>query len=77
MYLCISGIDFTSFYDISIRYWNCPDGVVFLFISLYLYRLLNMIGEKYRYRKRYFRHIRFAHSLFLVEFVPLNLWIYV
>jgi len=29
MYLCGSGIDFASFYDISIRIWSCSDSVLF------------------------------------------------
>jgi hypothetical protein len=36
MYLCVRSIDFASFYDFDIWYWNCSDSVVFLhFILLY------------------------------------------
>ena len=28
MYLCVRGIDFTSFYDCDIIFWNCSDIVV-------------------------------------------------
>jgi hypothetical protein len=27
--LCVSGIDFTGFYNFSITFWSCSDGVVF------------------------------------------------
>ena len=30
MYLCVRGIDFVSFYDFCIRFWDCYDSVVFL-----------------------------------------------
>jgi len=29
MYLCVRVIDFDSFYDFDIRFWNCSDSVVF------------------------------------------------
>jgi len=29
MYLCLKGIDLTSFSDVSIGYWNCSDSVLF------------------------------------------------
>ena len=29
MYLCVRGIDLTSFSDVSIGYWSCSDSVVF------------------------------------------------
>ena len=40
-WMCIQGIDFASFYNLSIRFWNCSDthcGIfVFHFISQYHY----------------------------------------
>jgi len=30
MYMCIRGINFAFFYDFSVRFCNCCDGVVFL-----------------------------------------------
>jgi len=37
MYLCVTDIDFASFYDFSIGFWNCSDGVnIFHFIVNYL-----------------------------------------
>ena len=29
MYLCVRGFNFASFYNFSIRFWNCSDSVVF------------------------------------------------
>ena len=29
MYVCVSGIEFASFYDFSIRFLNCSDIMVF------------------------------------------------
>ena len=29
MYICVKGIDFASFYDFCIGFWNCSDSVVF------------------------------------------------
>jgi hypothetical protein len=45
MYLCAKAIDFASFYDFSIGFWNCFDSVVFCghFISLYKIFVLNSI----------------------------------
>ena len=36
MYLCISGIDFSSFYDFDIWFWNCSDSVIF-FVFLWFW----------------------------------------
>ena len=39
MYLCINGINFVSFYDFDILFWNCSDSViyfVFHFIDKYM-----------------------------------------
>ena len=36
MYLGVTGIDFASFYDFSIVFWNCSDIVVFYFVFLIL-----------------------------------------
>ena len=33
MYLFVKDIDFTSFYYISIEFWNCLDSVVFLVLD--------------------------------------------
>ena len=35
MYLCVCGVDFTSFHDFSIGFWKCSDSVVYVvfFIS--------------------------------------------
>ena len=30
MYVCVWSLDFASFYDFDIWFWNCYDGVVFL-----------------------------------------------
>jgi len=30
MYMCVRVIDFASFYDFSITFWNCSDSVVFV-----------------------------------------------
>jgi hypothetical protein len=35
MYLCVKGIDFASFYNFSIGYWNYSDSVVFFNFSFY------------------------------------------
>ena len=33
MYLCVNGaINFDSFYDFSIRFWNCSDSLIVLFV---------------------------------------------
>jgi hypothetical protein len=38
------GIDFSSFYDLSIRLWNCSDSVVFFFLHLiYIVNNINVI----------------------------------
>jgi len=37
-YLCVRGIDFASFYDFSIGFWNCSDSVVFFYWILELFR---------------------------------------
>ena len=29
MYLCIKGINFVSFYDFDILFWNCSDSVIY------------------------------------------------
>ena len=34
MYLCVRGIGFASFYDLSIGFWNCSGNVVFLVFIL-------------------------------------------
>ena len=34
MYLCVGGIDFASFYDFDILFWNRSDSVVFCFFSI-------------------------------------------
>jgi hypothetical protein len=45
MYLCARGIDFTSFYDFSIEYWNCSDnGVFFVFHFIFAF-LLTLPGH--------------------------------
>ena len=36
MYFCVSGIDFASFYDFDILFWNCSDSVVFLFLLFFI-----------------------------------------
>jgi len=46
MYLCARGIDFASFYDFVIEFWNCSDSVVFLFFFFFYYKVY---GRK-RYR---------------------------
>ena len=36
MYLCVRGIDFSIFYDLTIGFWNCSDSVYFsIFFSFY------------------------------------------
>ena len=30
MYMCVMDIDFASFYDFFIGFWNCSDSMVFL-----------------------------------------------
>jgi hypothetical protein len=37
MYLYVRGIDFPSFCDLSICFWNCSDGVVFFCVSFYYF----------------------------------------
>ena len=37
MYMCDRGIDFTYFCDISVRFWNCTDSMVFLVFILFMY----------------------------------------
>ena len=36
MHLCIRGIDFASFYDFDIWFWNCSDSVIFLASFYYI-----------------------------------------
>jgi hypothetical protein len=36
MYLCVRGIDFVSFYDFPIGFWNCSDSVLF-FVCFSIY----------------------------------------
>jgi hypothetical protein len=70
--VCVKGIDFTSFYDFDIRFWNCSDSVVFsLFILLINERVLTMYLILYWLQPSYF--IKNNHSN-LVEFlnVPLH-----
>ena len=40
VYLCAKGIDIASFYDISIRFENCPGSVVYFCFSSYEYNVL-------------------------------------
>jgi hypothetical protein len=40
MYFCVKGIDFVSFYDCSIRFWNCSDSVVFFIFHFFKYTYL-------------------------------------
>jgi len=40
VYLCAKGIDIASFYDISIRFENCPGSVVYFCFSSYEYNFL-------------------------------------
>ena len=42
MYLCARGIDFTSFYDLFILFWNCYDSVVLLLLFWILLSDTNM-----------------------------------
>ena len=35
MYLCVKGVDISSFYDFDIWFWNCSDSVVFFAFSFY------------------------------------------
>jgi len=37
MYMCVKGINFSSFYNLSIGFWNCSDNVVFFSSSFYPY----------------------------------------
>ena len=37
MYLCAMSIDFASFKDVDIRFWNCSDSVVFFCFAFYFY----------------------------------------
>ena len=41
MYMCPRDIDFVSFYDFSIEFWNCSDSVVFLVFVFFT--LINLI----------------------------------
>ena len=40
MYTCVRVIDFASFCDFSIGFWNCSDNVVFLGFSFYQHTFL-------------------------------------
>jgi len=42
IYLCVRGIEFVSFYDISIGFWNCSASVVF-FCSMVDQELLTLL----------------------------------
>jgi hypothetical protein len=42
LYLCVRSIDFVSFYNISIGYWNCSDCVI-----LELFRLCDIVSIGY------------------------------
>jgi hypothetical protein len=37
-YLFVNGIDFASFYDFDIWFWNCSDSLI-LFFSFYIYNI--------------------------------------
>ena len=39
MYLCVRGINFASFYDFDILFWNCSDSVVF-------FRILSTVSRE-------------------------------
>ena len=40
MYLCLRGIDFASFCDFTIGFWNYSDSmVIFVFYSIYIFQL--------------------------------------
>ena len=39
LYLYVRSIDFPSFYDFDILFWNCSDSVVFFYISVILLKL--------------------------------------
>jgi hypothetical protein len=41
VYLCIRVIDFTSFYNFSIGFWNCFDSVVFVVFHWYCVTIAN------------------------------------
>jgi len=44
--LCVRGIYFASFYDFSIRFWNCSDGMVlFGFPFYYMVNIQQRDGE--------------------------------
>ena len=45
-YLC-RGIDFTSFYNVSIGFWKCSDRVVF-FVFLLYYQTVQMLFFEYK-----------------------------
>ena len=42
MDLCVRGLDFASFYDLDISFWNCSDSVV-LFLLFTLFIILNLV----------------------------------
>ena len=42
MYLCVNGIDFASFYDFGIGFWNCSDSVL-CFVFHFIANNLNVI----------------------------------
>ena len=42
MFVCVCGIQFASFCDISIEFWNYSDSVVFLFFIWYIFLQLQI-----------------------------------
>ena len=45
MYLCVSGVDFTSFYDFAIRLWKCSDSVILFAFHLFHYFKFQALGK--------------------------------
>ena len=54
LYMFVKGMDFVSFYDFSIEFWNCSDSMIFFFI-LALYDWL--IGYYLEFSEQYVSYL--------------------
>jgi len=75
MYFCVRDIDFASFYDCDIWFWNCSDSGIFCF-SFYntvLWRCLKIIKPKTNLKKKTLHKKKMATAKFTYQ-NKIELW---
>jgi hypothetical protein len=73
MYLCVRAIDFTSFWDISIWFWNCSDVVLFAFHFYYKQGNTFWFGMK---SKQYNQYILFEIECLICQLISTTRHLY-